>query len=125
MKTLNTISSLFLLVILGGCANSPVALMNMSSEELKTVSNGVLCRAATGNDAIFNPSSDWEIQNEVRRRGINCGPLRSNERSRAEGMEMMRQGLEIMKPQQRNNSDGFVIGPKGGMWQCRNGICTK
>jgi TPR repeat protein len=42
-----------------------------------------------------------------------------------QGIEIMRQGLEMMKPRQRNNSNGFRIGPNGGMWNCRNGICTK
>jgi TPR repeat protein len=42
-----------------------------------------------------------------------------------QGIEIMRQGLEMMKPNRQNNSNGFRIGPNGGMWNCRNGICTK
>ena len=97
----------------------------MSEAELKTVSNGTLCKAYNSHDLIFNSGSDWEIQNEVRRRGVNCGGgSRKSYNSAAEGLELMKQGMDMIDPPRQQSEDGFRIGPDAKMYNCKNDICV-
>jgi hypothetical protein len=60
---------LLLVVIISGCAGSPLHTSSMSSNELRNVDDYTLCKAATPRE-LYDPSGS--VIMEVRRRGLDC-----------------------------------------------------
>lgn len=68
MKPIILASTVAALVILSGCAGTPIAMRSATPEQLAKESNYNLCRAA------FSRHSTQAIENEVKNRKIDCAP---------------------------------------------------